>query len=59
MDSKSSLVSRLPLVVAITSCVLGLLVSPIETAVLWGVGGYFLAKVAQSVIWTGLGDTRA
>lgn len=58
MESYSNIISQLPLVLGIGGSGAGLLLYPAEIAVVWGLAGYFLAKVVQSVIWTSLGDTR-
>lgn len=58
MESYSAIVSQLPLVFGIVGSGVALFSYPIESVVIGGLVGYFLAKALQSVVWTTLGDTR-
>jgi 1,4-dihydroxy-2-naphthoate octaprenyltransferase len=58
MAPSSTVVSRLPLLFGISGSGVGLLLYPAEIGIVCGLAGYFFAKVVQSFVWTGLGDTR-
>lgn len=48
----------LPFAVGLVATGIGFVLFGAETAVLFGLLGYFLTKIAQSMLWTATGNSR-